>query len=129
MVVRRPQRRHGPDDRRVVVGHDPHLSKVDPPGAQDAGEVVHVLVARTSGEDLIADHQDGCGGVGHDTILVIPPYAAPGGGGEDNRQARPSGTRTWSRSGLTSADGPCRTAGAPRGRSPAPGPWRRVRRG
>ena len=70
LVVSTPKRVDRPDDRCGVIGDNPHLAQVDAVLGQDSGQVVQVLVAGASGQNLIADDQDGCGGVGHVVMLA-----------------------------------------------------------
>ena len=51
---------HGPDDRVLLVGYDAHFLEADADARHVPGDVVDIPVGRTSGKDLVADHQQ-CG--------------------------------------------------------------------
>ena len=53
-----PQRVERRDDRRLVVGDDPHLLEVDADIGQILGDIADVLVLGAPGQDFVADDQE-----------------------------------------------------------------------
>ena len=53
--VARAQRVERVDDRRLVVGDDPHLLQVDADGGEIVGDEADVLVLGAARQDLVAD--------------------------------------------------------------------------
>ena len=63
----------GGDDLGVVVGHDADLAQVETGGAQHAGQMMGITLARAAGQDFVPDDKDGGGGIVglHGTLLAV----------------------------------------------------------